>query len=379
MVKVWHVIDSGGLYGAEVMLLNLVAEQEKMDLQPTIISIGSRNSGEKDIEQEGRRRGHRIIPARMWDGPNIIGAYKIIKMAQKEKVTLLHCHGYKADILFGCMPKFIRKIPIVCTLHGYIAKKKINRMWFYIWLDIQILRYFNAVILVNRAMLNVQQLKNKKKFNFEVINNGIFKENNCIAGSIVKYNEQGSLIKEFCLNNFIVGSIGRLSEEKGHKYLINAVGGLLAQGLNIRLLIMGDGPERERLESLVERLGIEKEVYFSGYCKNSEYYLKYFNVMALPSLTEGLPITLLEAMKNRVPIIATNVGGIPHVIENGIGGLLVLPKDVNALIENIKSIYENKLLRDTMTSNSYQVFLEYYTSEIMASKYHNVYKKVVNV
>src|SRR3989337_2476449 len=118
-MKVLHIIDSGGLYGAEVMLLNLVQEQLRLGLDPVICSIGEKRFFEKPLESEGLKRGFKIKKFRMRAGPNLLGAYKILRFAHIGKFDLMHTHGYKGNILFGLLLRGLRKIPLVSTLHGW--------------------------------------------------------------------------------------------------------------------------------------------------------------------------------------------------------------------------------------------------------------------
>ena len=127
-MKVLHVIDSGGLYGAEVMLLNLMSEQVAMGLEPILASIGDPGITEKPLETEAIRRGLPVKVFRMRPGPNVWGALKILRFARSELVGLLHSHGYKGNILFGLMPRMLRRIPMVATVHGWTWTGGISRM-----------------------------------------------------------------------------------------------------------------------------------------------------------------------------------------------------------------------------------------------------------
>ena len=106
-MRVLHIIDSGGMYGAEVMLLNLVEEQIRQGLKPVIASIGDNQTGEKPLEIEAHKRGFPLKIFRMRPGPNFIGAWKILNYAKSIDCNLLHSHGYKGNILFGFLPKKI--------------------------------------------------------------------------------------------------------------------------------------------------------------------------------------------------------------------------------------------------------------------------------
>jgi len=134
-MKILHVTDSGGLYGAEMVLLNLVAEQMKTGLEPTIASIGEKWIQEKPFETEAVKRGLRVVKFRMFPGPNLPGMFKVLRYAQKYGFDILHSHGYKGDVAFGSMPKSIRKLPLVSTLHGWTSVVGFSKNRIYEWLQ----------------------------------------------------------------------------------------------------------------------------------------------------------------------------------------------------------------------------------------------------
>jgi glycosyltransferase involved in cell wall biosynthesis len=135
----------------------------------------------------------------------------------------------------------------------------------------------------------------------------------------------------------VIGYLGRLSGEKGLRFLIDAVHEL-ADELPMKLLIVGDGPQQSELEEIVDSLGLSDRVVFAGFQTDPEAWLPAFDVSVLPSLTEGTPVALLEAMAARVPLIATNVGGVPQVIADGTNGLLVPAGDAWALSVAIRTL-----------------------------------------
>ncbi len=380
-MKILHIIDSGGLYGAEIVLLNLVAEQIKMGLDPTIASIGEKNIGEKPLETEAIKRGFKVKKFRMRPGPNYFGAWAILKFAHKEGFDLMHSHGYKGNVLFGLMPKSIRKIPLVATVHGWVSTNGLTKMRLYEWLDARSLRFVDAVVLVSEAMQSHPKLKGGKGINLHVIHNGIPISDNTPpshhpnASSSNSYNLDPTIIN-FCKKGFTIGTIGRLSTEKGYKYLIEALRLLINEGIDARLVIIGEGYERNLLEELVLRFELKDSVILPGYRPYAKNYLPYFNVFIISSLTEGLPITLLESMQAKVPIVATKVGGISDVLQNGRAGLLIQPSKPHALAQSIHRLYHDRELASRLTNVAYHTVTTHYTTKNMALGYLDIYQKL---
>ena len=240
-MKILHIIDSGGLYGAEIMLLNLVAEQIKMGLKPTIASIGEKGIAEKPIEAEALQRGFAVRKFRMMAGPNLRGAFEVLRFAKSGGYDLLHSHGYKGNIFFGLMPRSIRRLPLVSTLHGYTSTNGFSRMWIYEWLDALSLKFIDRVVLVSKGMLNHPRLRGLSGIEFQVVNNGILLSSDSLdiqSANLINqpFNGLDKNIIEFCQQGFIIGTIGRLSAEKGYDYLIRALHLLVQQGVDARLV-----------------------------------------------------------------------------------------------------------------------------------------------
>jgi len=311
----------------------------------------------------------------MFPGPNPYGMLKVLRYARQNGFNILHSHGYKGNVAFGLMPKRLRKIAMVSTLHGWTSMSGLSKNRVYEWLDLISLKHVDAVVLVNSAMLSNPRLKSINGVNYYVVNNGIPTPDEQCNDSTNQLLDEN--IIDFCQGGYTIGSIGRLSPEKGYRYLIEAFSLLVKKGVDACLIIIGEGYERNFLETLVTESGLSDKVILPGYRNNAENYLPYFNLFALSSLTEGLPITLLEAMQEKVPIVATKVGGIPEVLQNGKGGLLVEPENAENLAEAIASIYNNPDHAEELASISYQKAVTKYSSKTMGLGYLDIYEKLV--
>lgn len=372
-IKVLHIIDSGGMYGAEVMLLNLVREQQRLGLTPCIASIGDTGVGDKAIEVSARAQGIPVKAFRMRPGPNYWGARHVLRSAQQHHFTLLHSHGYKGNILFGGLTLSIRKIPILATVHGYTSMARgLSKMRVYEWLDRMVLRRLDAVVLVNQGMMGHPRLKTARYRRCSVIDNGIEAHVKTDIHPLDRH-----LVK-FCDHPFVVGAVGRLSSEKGFQILVNAFAQAVQSGLPGRLLIIGEGRCRASIEAQVKALNMQERVCLPGFIEGAADYLPLFSLLCIPSLTEGLPITLLEAMRAGTPVIASQVGGIPHVVSHNRSALLTPPDDVIALKEAILRMYREPVLREELIRNAGQRFSEKYTSRQMAMRYLNLYRRILH-
>jgi len=150
----------------------------------------------------------------------------------------------------------------------------------------------------------------------------------------------------------VVGTIANHYKTKGLEYLIEAASLLPKE--NCQFMIIGDGPERKKLEQKISKYQLENKVFLLGRIKEAYKYLKAFDVFVLPSLKEGFPWAVLEAMAAELPIIATSVGAVPEIIENKKSGLVVKPGNTQELAESIKMLVNNPLLQQQLAQNTKQ-------------------------
>ena len=371
-MKILHIIDSAGFYGAERMLLNLVHEQISLGLYPIIGSIGTQNCKFKELEKIAIRRGYPIELFRMKPGPNIFGAAQILKFAKNYKCDILHSHGYKGNILLGLLPADIRKIPLVSTIHGWTSTNIFSRIAFYEILDRFILRFLDAVVFVNKNIVHNFNFPEKLINSFSFIDNGI-------DDTPIQPKQLIPDVLNFCRKSpKLIGSIGRLSQEKGFSFLLDSFSELFKRDDDVRLIILGDGPLKNNLQKQISSLNIDDFVYMPGYVDDASQYLQFFDMLVIPSLQEGLPITLLEAMRAKTLIIASSVGGIPDALDNGNCGILVPPGNVPVLTKTLYSALIEKQNHTPMLHNAYTRFIDKYSSSRMASQYLELYRSLLN-
>ncbi|WP_288367346.1 glycosyltransferase [uncultured Marinobacter sp.] len=373
-LKILHLIDSGGLYGAEKMLLSLVKEQVQQGLQPMILSAGELEIDEKPLEAEARRKGLPVTPWRMKPGLNLKESWKILVWAREHGYKLLHSHGFKFNVLLGIFPKWVRRIPMVSTLHGYVHAPRFSKLWLYERLDHFAIRRMQGVVLVADSM--------KKEFpksiasdRIRVIPNGL---------NIAELQEFSSAPLGEPFTSFIdahepvVLGVGRLSREKGFDRLIKAFSELKQKYPNSGLIIVGEGAFRSQFEALTEQLDVKGDVLMPGYCDKVPSLLKCSTVLVMPSLTEGLPITLLEAMALRVPVVASAVGEIPRVLGNGEGGLLLSDVEPTTISRAIEQFLTDKDFSSSKLLRGYGAVIRNYSSQAMADAYLAFYKRTLD-
>jgi glycosyltransferase involved in cell wall biosynthesis len=372
-MNVLHIIDSGGFYGAENVVLNLMNRQKQENITTTLVSIGKKSYCQKAIEKRATEIGLPVAIFRMRNGPNLSGAMRIYKYAHKCNVDIIHCHGYKANILSGLLPFKYGKIPYISTFHGWTSTKKFTKMWIYEWLDAVMAKRADRVVAVSHAMKENPRLR-FLNITPVVIHNGI----NGIEEDNITEKEYKLLDRLDNIQLKLI-SIGRLSKEKDFSTLLKAVLYIKEKfNDNVRLILIGDGPAKDNLFKLAQEYGISDNVIFPGYVDNACRILKYFDVFVMSSLMEGMPITLLEAMRAGMPIVATAVGGIPEALEGGKCGILVPPGSAIDLAKSITELHENYKLKQELSIKSKIRFQEEFTVEKMEERYRSVYVDAIN-
>lgn len=373
-IKVLHLIDSGGLYGAEKMLLSLVQEQLKQGLEPVILSAGEPGVGEKPIEAEAKRLELPVMAWRMKPGLNLGGSIAIIRWARTEGFELLHSHGYKFNVLMGLWPKTFRKIPFITTLHGYIKARRFSKSWMYEALDRLALRQMDAVVLVTDAMKKEIPKGIVSSGNTVVIANGLETEQLKQSSAEPLPGELSLIVKR---HSPLLLAVGRLSHEKGFDRLIDAFQSVKNEFSQAGLIIIGEGVSRKGLERQISNLGLGDSIYLPGYYDSVPALMACADLLCMPSRTEGLPITLLEAMAVGIPVCATDVGEISVVLGNGKGGTISkLGTGEEMGLEILHSLAQKEQMVEAVKWSRQRV-RQTYSVRNMAEQYAKVYQKVL--
>ncbi|MBN2284940.1 MAG: glycosyltransferase family 4 protein [Tissierellales bacterium] len=280
----------------------------------------------------------------------LIRCFKMIfSILVKERFDLIHTHGYFADIVTIPVAKLLR-IPVISTCHGFIANdRKLKRSY---RIDRILLRFSNRVIAVSQGIKDELLKSGIKESKIEVVLNAVQTDTDNDVLTQNRYKKRRALhVSE---KDFVLGYVGRLSREKGIHYLLDAVEILTKMDIPIKVVIIGDGPAKKDSKLLVRQKGVEDKVFFAGFQTDVKEWIPAMDVFALPSLTEGTPMALLEAMACRIPIVASAVGGIPQIIDSGKDGILVAPGKPKEIAAGIMELYNNNSLREKFVKAAYK-------------------------
>lgn len=174
-------------------------------------------------------------------------------------------------------------------------------------------------------------------------------------------------------------AVGSLVEEKGHAYLIEACAVLAISCIDFRCIIIGEGPKRQDLEQLILHHRLEGKVHLAGAIPHEriQVYFDRADIIVHPSISEGIPVALMEAMSKRLPVIATRITGIPELIRHGEEGILVPPENVPELVEAMKRLLNHKRLRTQLGKNARQKIVNNFNLEINTYKIKRLFQQEI--
>lgn len=298
---------------------------------------------------------------------------KLVRIIRQQQAHVMLIHGARVNLI-GAFAARLAGIPSVSVEHNVDSWRT---LWAMNAID-RIIALLNAHrIAVSQAVgTMLSELRILPNSKISVIPNGI----DFPSLNMIDRKEYLHIRQRFGFSDvhFILCTTARLVEQKGHRYLLDVIPRLQSDFPHIRLLLLGDGSLRSVLEEQAQTLGISDTVHFAGAVDNVTSLLPAFDGFILPSLWEGLPIALLEAMGMGLPVIATHVAGTPEVVTDGDTGILVPPADSAALLEAISRLYTNRELRVAMAQRGQTYVREHHGIEKVMQHYLTVLETVVS-
>lgn len=364
-VKVLQLISSGGYYGAENMLLNLCASQDAAGCENCLALFYNVHVPNVEFYERARRQGISVRMVHCKGRADWRAVRQIEEFIEADEIDIVHAHGYKAD-LYGFLAAWRSDKPVVATCHNWVGGTA--ALGIYNHLDRLALKRFDGLAAVSDEVAQ------------RLVDSGVSAERvKTIANGIdVQAFEQGKPLPELrAAGNKVIGMVARLDLQKGFEYLLRAVRELCNTFYGLKVVIVGDGPDRAAIEKMIDKFGLQSNVLLAGQQSNMPGVYAAMDIFVLPSLNEGLPMTILEAMAASKPVVATRVGAIPKVISDGENGLLVDPRDTDGLRNALSKLLSDSDLCQQMGEKAHDWVSRNYTSEAMALKYRQMYDEVL--
>lgn len=343
-------VGGGGVGGTETFVIELVRHLDKKKFLPLLCCLDYGGDITDILRREMPAMGCKFVSAPYRTGMKLDprAVLWLKKIIREEKVDLIHANGGYSTIA-GILSVIGSAVPIIETLHNDIIsfsrKTKLFAGFFTHRLDQRV-----AVSgSIAKSVLQSDFLIPQKKVDL-VIHNGVD-----LCAFPPSINNLSKKREELGFSGPVIGCIAKLVQRKGHLYLLRAMTKVKEIFPAAALVLVGGGEEEVRLKQLARELGIENNVRFLGYRSNVSEWLALFDLMALPSLsegeglpTEGLPLSILEAFSMGKPVVATEVGGVSEVVRDGENGFLVPPCDPERLAERMIYLLSNPELAKKM-------------------------------
>jgi len=373
-IKILYIIDGIIFGGGERAFAQIIKgiDKEKYEVYCACFAKGA--FAEKIKNYVG------IFPMDLSNRYNLSNIYGLVKIMKEKNIQIVHTQGGRGDF-FGRVAAGLARTPVIIStvatpVEGYDVNP-IKRL-IYIWLDRISERFVHKFIVVSdtliKRLVRIHRISPKKIIK---IYNGIeLEEYTCNTDSGLPVR------KEFNLGTDIIllGAIGRLTWVKGLTYLIRAVRNIEEREREIadkiRCLIVGEGKLRKDLENLARTLNIERKIIFTGFRNDIKEILSSLDIFVLPSILEGQPIVLLEAMAMAKPVVVSNIQGVDETIVNGVSGVSVPSGNHVALSQAITSLLKDRVKAQTMGQEARKVIEERFKLQDKIIQHEKLYQQM---
>ncbi|MFH1284078.1 MAG: glycosyltransferase family 4 protein [Candidatus Peregrinibacteria bacterium] len=362
--------------GAELQMFLLAKFLDKEKFTPILVcgSSPALDGWCENFEKEGIK----VIRISALSKHNPKHYTQLKKIIKTHNIDLLHAHVWNpASCRYAYFAAASMKIPVITTEHDPFRITFIKNLF-----KIPALKKTAKIITVSKNNQKIlQNLYPKFADKIAVIHNGI--DTTWWQSQLLRFTKEDlEKIKKDIFgakpDTLIIAAIAELHERKGLKYLIAAMPEIVKEYPNVKLVIIGEGPDRTNLENLIRKLKISAHVVLLGRRKEIPKLLKSANIFALPSKREAFGMVNLEAMLVPLPVVASCVGGIPEIVENGKTGFLVEPENFGKLAKALKSLIASPDLREKFATAGQKRVLENFSAQKMAEEYEKVYLKILS-
>lgn len=368
MLRIGFVIESLTIGGAEILLLNFIQRLDKSEYQIFVYTLFEKDLLKSDFEKAGvkmreiRPRGFRLF-------------WKIIELSRlmiKDKLSIVHTHLCDAD-LYGRIAARLAGVKIILSTEHSLDPWKTSRILKYrirTILDLLTIRFCKTIICVSKAVRDYHVRWGIPPYKIRVI----YPSKPYVPAVLSKDNMRKEL--NIFSDDFIITTVGRLCSLKNQIGLIRAACAVLNIHSNIKFVIVGDGPLRNELLKQVSNSNYKEKILLLGLRNNVSDILHMSDIFVLPSFYEGFPMTIIEAMQCGLPVIASNVGGIPEIVDDETG-ILINPVNVDEITNAILWLYENPGIRTHMKKAAIKRVNEMFNFDNHVHKILSLYKEIM--
>jgi glycosyltransferase involved in cell wall biosynthesis len=383
-IRVLRVIARLNMGGPAIHVANLAAGLETRGYHTTLVA-GSLARGEDSMAFLAERLGVAVVSVEelqrevslLHDARSVL---RIAELIRSERPHILHTHTAKAGAIAraaSLLAGGARPPVVLHTFHGHVLKGYFDagRTAFFRHVERTLARASDVLVAVSPEVRDeLVELGVAPYDKFVVIRLGIPLEER--LGDPTANSDYRRLygIPE---DAFVVGWVGRMTEVKDTGAVLEIVRATRDRGVEAVLCMVGDGPDRDRLEQLAHELGIARSCYFVGYQPDVAGYYRLFDAFVLPSVNEGTPVSAIESLASGTAVVANRVGGVPDVVRDGVDGFLVEPGDIDAAAARLAELAVDPALRTRLGASGRTRALERYSVARLVDDVDRLYRSLL--
>lgn len=292
-----------------------------------------------------------------------------LQVCRERNVTVWHAHDYKSNAV-GLMVKRHHPMHLVTTTHGWVRKTWKTPLYYAV--DRFCLKRYQQVICVSQDLHHACEQLNVPEQRLHLIDNAIVTDDYDMSPPTQSERSRFGATK----GQVLLGACGRLSEEKGFDLLITAVTRLVQEGLDVGLVIAGEGHLKEQLQQQIEQSGMQDRVQLAGFLGDPRALYRSIDVFVLSSLREGLPNVVLEAMASGRTVLTTRVNGIPRLVTDGCNGIVIDCDSVEQLHSGLQTLLKDSKLRASLADAGRQTVETEFSFRLRMERVIQVYDEL---
>ncbi len=373
-LKILHVIGGGEFGGAEQHIISLMDQYQDHEIDAKVITFY-----DAVFAQKLRESGHTVLTIEQFGRFDLRILTALIRIFNEHAPDIVHTHGVRANFFARLAARRSKVKKVVTTVHSILRHDYPNAIPYLVASFME--RFTQSIpshYIVVSDSIKQQLLANKiDDSRITLIANGIDATSYVPTPALREQAETLRQTWDIQKDDFVVGTLARLVPVKGLEYLIAGIAKALEQEPTLHLLILGDGPEKGRLQQLISQYQVEHKVSLVGFRTDIPVCLAAMDLYINCSLSEGTPISVMEAMAAEKPLILTAVGGMVEMAQNGVSAIMIPAHSAEAIAMNILRLKGDPALREVLAHAAKRTVEERYTVEAMTRKQIQIYKDVL--
>lgn len=380
-IRVLHIIGGGEIGGAEIHILDLARHLSPLEIEVHLCCLFP-----APLLQRAQQQGIKATAITMRNKLDVFSLWRVMQIVREVNPHIVHTHGVRANLMGRLAAKLAGVRHTVTTVHSVLEHDypDTTARWLNYWSEKLTSglteRYIVVAEFLKKNLCDQGIPANK----VSVIHNGIDIDKFSGCRSVQVQDNARTLFSSVRLELGIdeqaplVGMVGRFHPVKGHRCLVEAAKEIVKINPQVRFLLVGDGNIRDEIAQCIREKNLEAYFVFTGFREDIARIYQALDILALPSLSEGLSLTLMESMLCGCPAVVTRVGGNPEIVIDGKNGLIVSPCDSLALAAALLRLIENPGEAQRMGEAARKTIEERFTVKRMAERTQSLYQQMMN-